>query len=517
MLHTTFKQPSCVMIAFGTVALATFARAVIDLWLHEQIPYTTFYPAIMITALCCGMRWGLVSMGLSALAASFWLTPLGRPLIAEVTDFAGMALFLLVSSFIVWLAARVREHRHFLEQAAEERQQLLILEQQARVEAECANRAKDDFLAAATHELRTPLSSIVGWVELIKREALAADEVQVAIESIARSAKVQTQLVSDILDLSRIQKGKLRLEVHPICLSELTQSAIQTIVPAAAAKGIELKVDVPSSAGPVLGDEERLHQVCWNLLSNAIKFTPSGGKICVRVHEADETAELIVSDTGEGIDPRFLEKVFRRFEQGEVRAQQRGLGLGLAITKEIVELHGGTISVKSAGRGHGAEFSVSLPKLSLPAIADIDQDATAVRNESPSPAELAGKLILIIDDDSEARSIIEMVLNKYGASTMAVASAGEALHLARLKRPDVVVSDIGMPGVDGFEFIRQLRLSKSQASNAPAIALSAYTSEHDRRRALQSGFQLHLAKPVNARELVQSIAKIVNFAIDSRN
>jgi len=512
MLHAKFNQSHCALIAIGSVALSTMVRAIIDLWLHEQIPYTTYYPAIMLTALCCGMRWGMVSACLSALAASFWLTPLGRPLIAEVTDLAGMVLFLLVSTLIVWLAANMREHRQFLERAAEERQRSLQREQQARVDAESANRAKDDFLAAVTHELRTPLSSIVGWVELIKREALAEGEVRLAIESIERSAKVQTQLVSDILDLSRIQKGKLRLEVRPICLSELTQSAIQTIVPAAVAKGIELRTEIPSSAGPVLGDAERLHQICWNLLSNAIKFTPSGGTVHVRVHETTETIKLVIADTGEGIDPSFLPKVFHRFEQGPASAHQGGLGLGLAITKEIVELHGGNISVSSSGRGQGTEFEISLPKLTLPAVAENDQDATNVIGHSVSPNELAGKLILVIDDDCQARSMVETVLKKYGATTMTAGSASEALHLAHFRRPDVVVSDIGMPEVDGFEFIRQLRISKSKASDTPAIALTAYTSAYDCEKALQSGFQAHLAKPVHVYDLVECVAEVTKGA-----
>jgi len=506
MLRTNFLHPSCAVIAFGSVAIATALRAFIDVVLNEQIPYTPFYPAVMLTALCCGLLWGLASTVLSALAASFWLTPMGRPLITEANDLTGMGLFLLVCVLIVWLSARVRAHRREAEQAAEERQQLLVREQAARQEAERANRAKDDFLAAVSHELRTPLNSIFGWVQLLRQHDMSAEEAELAMESIERSAKVQTQLISDLMELSRIRMGKLRLEVQPICLSEIVQSAVQTVLPGAMAKGIELDAPARPSVGPVLADADRLHQVVWNLLSNAIKFTPSGGTVQAVVLDTGEHAELTVTDTGEGIEPSFLPRVFDRFQQETTKRRQSGLGLGLSIVKELVELHGGSISVSSGGKGQGSQFKVILPKLRVPAVgAEEMPEASSVQSSVPSKV-LAGKRILIVDDDREARSLIENVLKSEGAETISAGSAVDAQELLGSQIPDVLISDLAMPEIDGLELIKSIRHLEFTAASPPAIALTAYTGESDRRRALESGFQIHLGKPVDSRELVDAVA-----------
>jgi signal transduction histidine kinase/ActR/RegA family two-component response regulator len=508
MLRTNFLQPSCAAIAFGSVAIATVLRALIYVLFKEQIPYTPFYPAVMLTALCCGMSWGLVSTVLSALAASFWLTPLGRPLIAEPNDLTGMGLFLVVCILIVWLAARVRAHRKEAEKAAEEREQLLIREQAARKEAEHANRAKDDFLAAVSHELRTPLQSIFGWVQLLRQHEMSADEAELAMESIERSARVQTQLITDLMELSRIRMGKLRIEVEPVCLSTIVQSAIQTVIPAAKAKGIEIDAPERASVGPILADPSRMHQIVWNLLSNAIKFTPSGGIVRALVADKGELAELKVIDSGEGIEASFLPLVFDRFRQETTKRHHGGLGLGLSIVKELVELHGGRIEASSGGKGLGSEFKVTVPKLRVRAVASEETSAASSRCSVASHA-LAGKRILIVDDDAEARSLVESVLRREGAETMSAPSAAEAHELLRSQNPDILISDLGMPGIDGFEFIKSVKCPDSTLRPVPAVALTAYTSQSDRSRAIESGFQLHLGKPVEARELVDAVAGLM--------
>jgi signal transduction histidine kinase len=373
MLRTDFLQPGSAAIAFGSVATATILRTFIDVVLDEQIPYTPFYPAVMLTALCCGLSWGLAATVLSGIAASFWLAPLGRPLITEANDLTGMGLFLVVCLLIVWLAARVRGHRQDAEQAAEERQESLVREQAARAEAERANRAKDDFLAAVSHELRTPLNSIFGWVQLLREEGMSDEESALALESIERSAKVQTQLISDLMELSRIRMGKLRIETQPVFISDLLQSAVQTVLPAAMAKGIEVCAPHTPSIGAVLADPTRLHQVVWNLLSNAIKFTPPGGRIRAVVAEVGNHAELTITDTGEGIDPSFLPIVFDRFQQESTKRHHGGLGLGLSIVKELVELHGGRIEASSGGKGLGSQFKIMLPKLRGPTVIESPQ------------------------------------------------------------------------------------------------------------------------------------------------
>jgi signal transduction histidine kinase/CheY-like chemotaxis protein len=507
MLRTNFLHPSCAVIVFGSVAVATALRAFIDVVLHEQIPYTAFYPAVMLSALCCGLWWGLASMVLSALAASFWLTPMGRPLITEPNDLTGMGLFLVVCVLIVWLSARVRSHRREAEQAAEERQQLLIREQAARQEAEHANRAKDDFLAAVSHELRTPLNSIFGWVQLLRQQDMSAEEAELAMESIERSARVQTQLISDLVELSRIRMGKLRIEVRPVCLTDIVQSAVQTVLPAASAKKITIHAPAHPTVGPVLADEGRLHQVVWNLLSNAIKFTPNGGTIRLLVTDNGAETELRVADTGEGIDPSFIPLVFDRFQQESTKRDKGGLGLGLSIVKEIVELHGGSISVTSGGKNLGSEFKVVLPKLRVPAVATEPAFAAFV-GDGPLSEALVGKRVLVIDDDEEARSLVQRVLHHAGAETLSAASAAEAKEHLVAQQPDVLISDLGMPEIDGFDLIRSIRSSTFSVSPIPAIALTAYTCEGDRRRALESGFHVHLGKPVKPQELVTAVAQL---------
>jgi CheY-like chemotaxis protein len=304
--------------------------------------------------------------------------------------------------------------------------------------------------------------------------------------------------------------GKLRLDMHAVCISGVVESAAQTVLPTAQAKGIEMRLPGVQSVGPVLADSNRLHQVVWNLLSNAIKFTPSGGTISITAADKGEHVELVVADSGEGIDESFLPMVFDRFQQEESRLHKGGLGLGLAIAKELVELHGGTIRASSSGKGLGAEFTVVLPKVRVPAVAQQFEDEYVV---SPRPLTdtLVGKRILIVDDDADARSLVEKVLRRHGADTIAVDSADAATELVKSLRVDVLVSDLGMPEVDGIELIRRIRDSDPpQNEPIPAIALTAYTSEQDQLWALAAGFQIHLGKPVEPSQLVDAVAELAH-------
>jgi signal transduction histidine kinase len=357
------------VIAIGSIVTATILRAVIDAVLHEPIHYTTFYLAVMVSALYGGLYWGLASTLLSAIAATFWLPPLGQPLISETSDLAEMSLFLIVSALIAWMSDRMRQQQRRAEQAAEERHRLLIAEQAARHEAERLNHAKDNFLAAVSHELRTPLQSILGWAQLLREYDMDAEETSLATASIERSVKVQNQLINDLMDLSRIVMGKLRLDPKPVSLIDVVRAAAQTVHPAAQAKNVNVIIE-SHAPGDVLGDADRLQQVVWNLLSNAIKFTPAGGTVRAVVSQLDDSVQLVVSDTGEGIDADFLPKVFERFRQADGSHRREGLGLGLAIVKELVELHGGAIRVSSAGKGQGTEFRTTLPKHVPAAFAD---------------------------------------------------------------------------------------------------------------------------------------------------
>lgn len=515
MLPKNSWHPGGAFVALGAVAIATITRTFIHVFLHEEIPYSTFYPAVMFTALVCGFHWGMVSVVLSALAASFWLSPFGRPLITEPSDMTGMALFLLVCTLIVWLAARVSAHRLEAERAAAERQDLLVREQAARQQAEQANRAKDDFLTAVSHELRTPLQSILGWVELLQLKRMDAQEQQLAFESIERSAKIQTQLVNDLMELSRIQMGKLRIDPRPLYMNEVVSAAIQTVMPGASAKEILIE-SVPAAADvQVLGDPQRLHQVIWNLLSNAIKFTPRGGEVRVVLNERGEQVELCIVDTGEGMDPEFVPLVFDRFRQADGSERRSGLGLGLAIVKELVQLHGGTVAAASEGTGKGSEFRVVLPRLTkqksvAPLVASRQPTPLLPRSQSSiMPRPLAGKRVLIVDDDLNTRELVSEVLLSAGASATAVGSGREAEEFLARHSTDVLISDLAMPEVDGFELIRRLRArSGGDCQTPPAIALTAHVGQSDRRRAIEAGFQVHLSKPVEPRHLVDAVAAL---------
>jgi PAS domain S-box-containing protein len=394
-----------------------------------------------------------------------------------------------------------------------EHARLYEVERQARRQAEEANRVKDEFLAIVSHELRSPLNAMLGYATLLRYGGLDALKVKHAAEVIERSGKAQAQLIDDLLDTARIISGKLRLEVGPVDLVSVIEQAVQTINPAADAKGISLETDLPSEIGQITGDPVRLQQVVWNLLSNAVKFTPQGGRVEARLERVDPYICIAVSDTGKGISPDFLPYIFDRFSQADASSSRRygGLGLGLALVKYLVELHGGTIEVSSSGEGQGATFKVTLP---VRAVATPLGEIGGAQATVKSSGELAGVRALVVDDEDDARELIEMALTHYGANVFAVSSAEEAYELITATppkwRPDVMVTDIGMPGEDGYSLIRRVReWEKARGAHTPAVALTAYGRVEDRVRALSAGFQMHVAKPVDPDELAIVIKSLV--------
>ncbi len=404
---------------------------------------------------------------------------------------------------------------HVREWAEQERARLLLLEQAARQQAEEANRMKDEFLATLSHELRTPLNAILGWVQVLRAGKLDLTAATRALETIERNARAQAQLIADLLDVSRIITGKLRLDFKPVDLRRIIDAALESVRPAADAKGLLLEVVVSPLANPVVGDADRLQQVIWNLLSNAIKFTPRGGRVEVRLGESAGNAVIRASDTGIGIRSDFLPFVFDRFRQaeGSITRTHGGLGLGLSIVRHLVELHGGTVEVESEGEGKGAAFSVRLPLRAE--IADDPLDRTAVtRNVFNSPDLLAGLAIVVVEDEADTRDLLVLALQQCGGEVQAFGSVGEALAWFDRGTVDVLVSDIGVPGEDGYALIRKLRERPEElGGKVPAVALTAYARAEDRERALAAGYQSHLAKPVDPAELISTLAKLAGRRI----
>jgi PAS domain S-box-containing protein len=401
------------------------------------------------------------------------------------------------------------------QKAAGERELLLESERSARAEAERMSDMKDEFLATLSHELRTPLSAILGWSQILRRGIKSEADLHKGLDTIERNARVQAQLIEDLLDMSRITSGKVRLDVQPLDPSSFIQAAMETVRPAAEAKGIRLESLLDPVAGPISGDPSRLQQVIWNLLSNAIKFTPKDGKVQVLLERVNSHIEISVADTGLGIDPAFLPHVFDRFRQADGSTTRRygGLGLGLSIVKNLVELHGGTVRAMSPGEGRGATFAVHLP---LTVVHRDMYNEVRVHPKTPKAVsaefktiDLSGVKVLVVDDEIDARDMIRRALADCDAEVITAGSATEALLLVESKRPHVLVSDIGMPDVNGFELLRLVRaLGEARGGKLPAIALSAFARSEDRTRALRAGFLVHVAKPVEPSELVATIASV---------
>jgi signal transduction histidine kinase/CHASE1-domain containing sensor protein/ActR/RegA family two-component response regulator len=385
---------------------------------------------------------------------------------------------------------------------------LLKLERTAREAAEESNRLKDEFLATVSHELRTPLTAILGWSRMLEDGDLEDSIVQQAVETIGRNARAQAQIVDDILDVSRIITGNLYLDLQPMEVVPVIENAINVIRPTADAKGIRIETYFDAKPAMISGDAHRLQQVVWNLLSNAVKFTDSGGRVCVKVLAVGSAVEIRVSDTGQGISPEFLPYVFERFTQADstTTRQHGGLGLGLAIARHLVEIHGGSIKAESLGEGRGATFRIRLPMVDAAArAADFGDEQFKM---AKSPQLLSGLNVLLVDDDSDTLALMATALTKRQANVTAVSSAGEAIQAITRKRPDVLVSDIAMPDEDGYGLIEKIRLLENgETQNIPAVAITAYAKDEDRERALSSGFQIYLAKPVELTELISVVAR----------
>jgi CheY-like chemotaxis protein/two-component sensor histidine kinase len=373
---------------------------------------------------------------------------------------------------------------------------------------------KDEFLATLSHELRSPLNAMLGWTRLLNSRKFDEATTARALQTIERSAKSQAQLVEDLLDVSRIIQGKLRLNTRPVELVSVIEAAIETVRPAAQAKEIGIQSVLDPAAGPVAGDSDRLQQVVWNLVSNAIKFTPKGGCVQVRLERVNSHVEITVTDTGQGIESEFVPYVFERFRQADSSSTRvySGLGLGLAIVRHLVELHGGTVLAYSEGQGKGATFTVKLPLLSIIVAAAPGEHSPctiALSMAFNNPPALKGVRVVIVDDEPDSRDLLVAALEQCEAKVFAFASASEALAAVSQLKPDVLVSDIGMPLEDGYSLIRKVRqLSAEQGGQIPAIALTAYARAEDRTRAIASGFQIHIAKPVEPTELATLVANL---------
>ena len=401
------------------------------------------------------------------------------------------------------------------EKAEEERAALLIRERDARRHAEEADRLKDEFLATLSHELRTPLTSILGWASMIRNGEVEGSSATRAIETIERNARSQARLIDDLLDVSRIITGNLRLDLHPLNLAPIVEAAIDALRPTADVKGIQLRTEFVSGDCLVKGDPNRLRQVIWNLLSNAIKFTQRGGTVVINLNCVGSTARLAVADTGEGISTEFLPYVFDRFRQaeGSISRKQGGLGLGLAVVRHLVELHGGTIKAESEGLEQGSVFTVALPLAQErrdPARAEERRREVERRRSRSGTVRLDGVHVLLVEDDDDSRKLLGTMLKRYGARVSSTKSAAEALNVFSHDIPDILISDIGMPDQDGYEFMRKLRaLPPEKGGQTPAIALTGYASRKDKERALTAGYQQHIAKPIEQNDMIAAIAALI--------
>ena len=406
------------------------------------------------------------------------------------------------------LRAEVAERK----QAEEERAQLLIREQAARAEAEGANRAKDQFLATLSHELRTPLSAILGWSQLVRTGKLEESQMARAFETIERNARSQSQLIDDLLDVSRIITGKLQIEFRPVDVSTVIEAAMDSVRPVYETKGVAFEVTGSGGPYPVRGDANRLQQIFWNLLNNAVKFTPAGGKVTVKVKRRASDVQVTILDTGIGIDSKFVPFIFERFRQadGSTTRAHGGLGLGLAIVRHLIELHKGDVKVESPGQGKGSTFTVTLPLAVSPAKTAGDMifsDSDGKKVSLDYSKLLEGMRILVVDDEADSRDLLSAILTRCGSEVRCTESVAEAIEAFKAWHPDVLVTDIGMPIEDGYSLLKKVRkLRSKRAKQIPAVALTAYATMEDRARAISAGFQMHLAKPIEPKALVKSIA-----------
>jgi signal transduction histidine kinase/ActR/RegA family two-component response regulator len=517
------------LLACGIVGAASVLRLLVDPLIRDQIPYFIYVASVVVATWVCGIGGGLLSALLSGFVGNYLFVPPRYEVVPHGEDWLAMSLFWVVAVGLVWLVGRWKNAERVLQSQAVELQergralgtQTDELRAQARrlqalnEEAERVNRVKDEFLATLSHELRTPLNAIIGWAHLLSVGGVPADRWSAAVQTILRNAHAQVRLVDDLLDVSRIISGKLHLRLAPLDMASVVGGAIDLVRNAAEAKDIQIH----ATMGPrqtLVGDAERLRQIAWNLLSNAVKFTPRHGRVDVTVGVRDSQVEFAVADTGIGIDPQFLPHLFERFTQADssTTRQHGGLGLGLAVVRHLVELHGGTVTASSPGHGRGATFRVMLP---IRAVVDaLPSEPAAMRAEhgaatAAEPDRLRGLRVLVVDDEADARELVGTVLERYGAAVQAAESAREAFDVFCRWRPDVLVADVGMPLEDGYSLMRRIRtLPAGEGGITPAVALTAYAHATDRERALAAGFQEHVPKPAPPEQLAGVIARLAH-------
>ncbi len=495
-------------LALVIVAIATGLRFAADPLIHDQIPYFIYVAAVAFATWFCGVDGGILATVVAAFVGNYFFVPPRRELIPHAEDWLAMGMFAAVALGLVWQVGRWKHAERVLRRQTDELRGL-------HAEAERVNRVKDEFLSTLSHELRTPLSAILGWAQMLVDGRLDLNRQHDAALTILRNAQAQTRLVNDVLDVSRIISGKLRLKVAPVDLAPVVASAVEALRLAADAKSIQVST-VVAPRSVIVGDSDRLRQIVWNLLSNAVKFTPKGGQVEVRVEPKDSQIVLSVSDTGIGIDPAFLPHLFERFRQADSSTTRHhgGLGLGLAVVRHMAELHGGTVNAESAGLNHGTTFCVTLP---VRAVGESERGAqedarASERREGNGPPRpvLSGTRVLVVDDEPDAREMLHAALAQFGANVMTAANAREASELIERWHPDVVAADIGMPGEDGYSLIKRVRaLPPQRGGTIPAIAVTAYAQEEDRARALASGYQEHLPKPVEPLQLAVAVRQIL--------
>lgn len=499
------------------LALASFALILGSAYVLERIlPFRIDLTSLTIIAMIAsawflGLGPGLMFAVILELVIDYF----SRPPFAfksAVIIFNRMVLF----SSVVWFASSRRNAENKLRQQSAMLEEALRNEQRTRAQAETSDRLKDEFLATVSHELRTPLSAILGWAAMLNGGELDAETTRNALRVIERNAKAQAEIIEDILDVSRIITGRLRIEARPVELAPIVKSAIETLELAAKAKSISLSVSLDREAVVEAGDPERLQQIVWNLVSNAIKFTPVNGSVEVRLERVGQHLEISVSDNGIGISSEFLPHVFERFRQADSSSTRAhgGLGLGLAIVRHLAEIHGGSVSAASAGEGQGAQLTVRLPVAAE--VSAMQSRLAFTSDEQPEPEaaavdgpDLAGLRVLLVDDEPDTLEVLRLSLNRFGANVRGAASASEAFDTFLDWQPDVLVSDLGMPGEDGFALIGRVRaLTLEQGRDIPAAALTAHAREEVRVQALAAGFQTHIKKPVDPAKLAAAVASL---------
>jgi signal transduction histidine kinase/ActR/RegA family two-component response regulator len=478
-------------------------RALLEPTLEDKSPFLLFTFAVMLAATLGGVWVGVAGTAIGAIAGLVFLadTPQGAVEMFRSGRILQVMLYLAVCGGVMYLIDALRHLRHRAEAFAA---------QQARLADELgqANRAKDEFLATVSHELRTPLTAIVGWAHVLKTGRLTGPQMAKAVETIDRNAHIQTQLIADMLDVARITSGKLRLEPKPVNAADVVAAAVQTVAPAAHARSIELQEDCERDA-LVWGDPDRLQQVVWNLLSNAVKFTPPGGRVTATLRKVDRDIHINIADTGSGLRSEFIPHVFERFRQDRDGRRSPGLGLGLAIVKNLVEMHGGRVSAGNRSDGSGAEFEVVIPHLSDATAARPDTDPR--RDEVTRAQALAGLRVLVVDDEPDARDLLEWMLKDLGADVVTVGSVRDAMADLSRRRPDVILTDITMPGEDGYSLLQKVLAAVGTRSALPIAAISASATPAERARALEAGFATHLAKPVRPDALANAILSLTHM------